>query len=378
MLKRVMEEGIEATPRGRKTRELLHQVTLLPDPRKRVLTIGNRRANPFFQIAETVWILAGASDAEWILHFNKQLGAFLDEYETGPGWAAGDLRKYKHFHAPYGERMRHYGFNAKMHLGWPEQGVDQLTSVIQELTQDPESRRAVMVYGNPIFDRPHFRTNDRPCNVAFAFKLRDGKLHMTTFNRSNDVILGLTFTNIAQFTTIQEVVAASLGVELGPYLHYSDSLHVYLDDADKVVTWLQDNSQFDIYQYVPPTPMMKDPFAYKAAEDLYKAVDRDGEDYALVACPYWRSAALMIQAWDALQAWGPDRPYAHVDALDRVAEVPAEDWRAACLEFLFRWAQNREREAKMGPQEFGRYMAYIREAADIYAMPVINWIFHSK
>jgi thymidylate synthase len=47
--------------------------------------------------------------------------------------------------------------------------------------------------------------------------------------RSNDLFLGLPY-NIIQFTTLQEVLAGWLGVEVGTYNHLSDSLHVYEKD----------------------------------------------------------------------------------------------------------------------------------------------------
>jgi len=44
--------------------------------------------------------------------------------------------------------------------------------------------------------------------------------------RSNDLFLGTPY-NFIQFTTLQEVMAGWLGLDLGSYCHLSDSLHVY-------------------------------------------------------------------------------------------------------------------------------------------------------
>lgn len=44
--------------------------------------------------------------------------------------------------------------------------------------------------------------------------------------RSNDVHRGLPY-NVVQFTTLQEVMAGWLGLEVGGYHHWSDSLHLY-------------------------------------------------------------------------------------------------------------------------------------------------------
>jgi thymidylate synthase len=48
--------------------------------------------------------------------------------------------------------------------------------------------------------------------------------------RSNDLILGLPH-NIIQFSSLQEVLAGWLGVEVGSYNHFADSLHLYQRDA---------------------------------------------------------------------------------------------------------------------------------------------------
>lgn len=49
--------------------------------------------------------------------------------------------------------------------------------------------------------------------------------------RSNDLFRGLPH-NVVQFTSLQEVFAGWLGLEVGTYHHYSDSLHLYEKDGD--------------------------------------------------------------------------------------------------------------------------------------------------
>jgi len=49
---------------------------------------------------------------------------------------------------------------------------------------------------------------------------------------SNDIFLGMPY-NIIQFTTLQEILAGWLSLELGTYYQISDSLHVYVHDLDK-------------------------------------------------------------------------------------------------------------------------------------------------
>jgi thymidylate synthase len=44
--------------------------------------------------------------------------------------------------------------------------------------------------------------------------------------RSNDLFKGLPY-NLIQFTTLQEIIAGWLRIEVGSYNHISDSLHLY-------------------------------------------------------------------------------------------------------------------------------------------------------
>lgn len=315
-----LESGDIVKARGRSTFEQLHVVSVLPDPRQRVFSKFGRRANPFFQAAETVWILNGSSHSEWLLYFNSQMGKFLDANSP-------------HFHAPYGERMLRWGQNSRLDEDQPP--VNQIRSVINELSADPASRRAVMIFGHPAWDLPAIETNDRPCNIAFTFKIRGGRLHMTTFNRSNDLILGLSFTNVCQFTTIQEVISTALGVGLGEYTHWSDSLHMYQDDP--VFSHMEQGDRFDLYNYAKPVGM-KDPWGYEALfwrnED--RAASPESFDAQLPVCPYWHSVGLMLLAYDALKKDNP------IEAINYVSRMEARDWQVMCFEYINRWLSNRQ------------------------------------
>jgi len=151
-----------------------------------------------------IWILAGRQDSAFINHWNPKLPQF-----------AGDGPLY---HGAYGWRLRHEG------------GVDQLQRAYEVLRSAPGSRQVILDMWRPALDLPTSEglpsAPDIPCNVCSLLKVRDGQLHWTQIMRSNDLILGLPH-NLVQWTTVQEVLAGWLGLEVGPYMHFSDSLHVY-------------------------------------------------------------------------------------------------------------------------------------------------------
>jgi thymidylate synthase len=73
------------------------------------------------------------------------------------------------------------------------------------------------------------------CNVGAQFRLRDHVLHMTVFNRSNDLLWGAYGANYVHFGFLHEYVARSLAAYPGIYTQVSDSFHAYIDRPD----WLR-------------------------------------------------------------------------------------------------------------------------------------------
>jgi len=198
-------DGDKASPRGLPTREALGVTLRLTRPRARLLlpaAAGGRVLNTAFAAAECVWILSGSNDP-WIYDYNSRLRQYADE---------GVLR------GAYGPRLR----------SWRGE-VDQLEHVVELLRRDPDSRQAVIQLYDPQADAPGHK--DIPCTLGWRFQLRQGRLHMATTMRSQDVWTGLPY-DLFTFTVLHELVAGWLGVELGEYRHHVDSLHLYETDLD--------------------------------------------------------------------------------------------------------------------------------------------------
>lgn len=202
---KLAKTGQRTCPRGMPTREVLDVNMRITRPRARLLLAPpNRVLNPAYAVAETVWILSG-SDAPWIYDYNGRLVQYADD---------GVLR------GAYGPRLRRWG------------GIDQLSHVLELLKTDPDSRRAVVQLYDPTRDAADHK--DVPCTLGFRFHLREGRLHMSTTMRSQDVWTGMPY-DLFSFTTIQELVAGWLDADLGDYHHHVDSLHIYehnLEQAD--------------------------------------------------------------------------------------------------------------------------------------------------
>lgn len=201
----------EQTSRAGLTRELMRAVFTIKNPRQRWITSRQPAMNPAFALAEVVWIVSGRRDAAFLNYWNPKLPKF-----AGEG---------KNYHGAYGFRLR-------KHLD-----LDQLERAYQALSKNPDTRQVVLQIWDSSVDFPlpdgSPAESDIPCNICSFAKIRSGKLEWTQILRSNDLFLGVPH-NFVQFTSLQEILAAWLGIEVGDYSHLSDCLHIYVRDQKSV------------------------------------------------------------------------------------------------------------------------------------------------
>lgn len=209
------------TRNGRALRITEPVLTQIYNPQERVLFHAKRDANPIFHLYEALWMLSGSNEVLPLKMFNSRIHQYSDDGVV--------------FNGAYGYRMRHHF------------GVDQLLSVIDILKNNPESRQAVVQLWDA--DDLNKNTLDKCCNTQLVFEVNDGKLNMTTFNRSNDAWWGYAGANAVHFTVIMEFVAGAVGVDLGMYSTVSTNLHLYLDlyDAERYLDKAPDTSGDEFY-----------------------------------------------------------------------------------------------------------------------------------
>lgn len=120
--------------------------------------------------------------------------------------------------------------NVNSNYGWHWQQNDQLGYVINELRNNPQSRRAsISIYNAK--DRTNFE-NDTPCTYAVNFCIVNDKLNMSVMMRSNDLWFGFCNDQYC-FSKLQEMVGQLLGVEIGTYFHFANNLHIYNNKLNK-------------------------------------------------------------------------------------------------------------------------------------------------
>jgi hypothetical protein len=100
--------------------------------------------------------------------------------------------------------------------------AEQYTYLLDVLKEDTNTRQAVITIWRP---NPQ-PSKDIPCTVMMHFMIRDFKLHLTTYMRSQDLWLGFPY-DVHTFTTFQKAIAAELDVNTGTYHHILGSAHLY-------------------------------------------------------------------------------------------------------------------------------------------------------
>ena len=170
-------------------------------------------------IADEDWIIR-KPNYEYIereLEWYKSQSLYVDDIPGGTPaiWnqVASDL----------GEINSNYGY-----LIWSDENYSQYQNVLEELTANPNSRRAVMIYNRPSMHKDYKRDgmSDFICTYANTFLIRDGKLISHYLMRSNDAVFGYD-NDIHWAMHVQKRLAEDLNVECGDIIWTATNLHVY-------------------------------------------------------------------------------------------------------------------------------------------------------
>jgi len=160
-------------------------------------------------VGELLWFLRGDTNVKWL----QDNGVTIwDE------WADAD-----------GELGPVYGYQWR---SWPApdgRHVDQIAQVIEQIKQNPDSRRHIVNAWN-VADIEKMALP--PCHTMFQFYVADGKLSCQLYQRSADIFLGVPF-NIASYALLTHMVAQVTGLEPGDFVHTLGDAHLYLNHLEQ-------------------------------------------------------------------------------------------------------------------------------------------------
>jgi thymidylate synthase len=101
---------------------------------------------------------------------------------------------------------------------------NQIDFVINELSKNPYSRRAVItIYDGKEHSEHSF---DTPCTLNISFNITYSKLNMSVLMRSNDLVYGFCNDQYC-FSKLQEIIANKMNLPIGWYYHHVNDLHIY-------------------------------------------------------------------------------------------------------------------------------------------------------
>lgn len=214
-LRHLVQDGKLAEPRNKKCRELLGWQTVV-DMNMPVMSIAARKLSYKFMAAEAAWILSGDNRVSTIKKHAPRITEFSDDGLT--------------FHGAYGPKV-----------------IDQIPYVAHALSQDRESRQAVI---NIWRERP-VPTKDVPCTVSLQFMIRDNRLHCFDTMRSSDIWLGWPY-DVFNMSMISRYILLYLKnidldayestTELGNLYLTAGSMHLYEENVQQAFELLTEPS----------------------------------------------------------------------------------------------------------------------------------------
>jgi thymidylate synthase len=177
-------------------------------------------------VYELFWFLSGSTHVDYLQENNVRI---WNEWATAEQTArfnrpAGDLGPI------YGHQWRNYGATKREDGSYENDGVDQITQVIEQIKNNPNSRRLIVSGWNPAEAE---QVALPPCHTLFQFFVADNKLSCQLYQRSADLFLGVPF-NIASYALLTHMVAQVCGLEVGEFVWTGGDCHIYQNHREQV------------------------------------------------------------------------------------------------------------------------------------------------
>lgn len=163
-------------------------------------------------IYELLWFLKGDTNIKYL---NDNGVSIWDEWadengELGPVYGS----QWRSWPAPNGD------------------SIDQITKVLDQIKNKPDSRRHIVSAWNPAeVDKMALP----PCHALFQFYVADGKLSCQLYQRSADYFLGVPF-NIASYALLTHMVAQQCDLQPGEFVWTGGDVHLYTNHLEQAKT----------------------------------------------------------------------------------------------------------------------------------------------
>ncbi|MBL0330521.1 MAG: thymidylate synthase [Bacteroidetes bacterium] len=163
---------------------------------------------------------------------------------------------------------------------WPAadgRHIDQITQVINQIKNTPDSRRMIVSAWN-VGEIDKMKLP--PCHAFFQFYVADGKLSCQLYQRSADIFLGVPF-NIASYAILTMMVAQVCNLQPGEFIHTLGDAHLYSNHIEQAN--LQLSRDLRKLPTLKINPEVKDIFGFKFEDFTLEGYDPHPHIKAAVA-----------------------------------------------------------------------------------------------
>lgn len=160
------------------------------------------------------------------------------------------IKNDESFAKEYGNLGPIYGYQWR---SWPAPNgrhIDQLSNVIEQIKNNPDSRRLIVSAWNVADLEEMEKAGLPPCHCFFQFYVVDGKLSCQLYQRSCDTFLGVPF-NIASYAVFTMIIAQICGLQAGEFVWTGGDVHLYSNHIKQAELQLSRRND------IRPMPKMK-------------------------------------------------------------------------------------------------------------------------
>lgn len=185
-------------------------------------------------IYELLWFIKGDTNIKYLVDNGVRIwndwpyaaykksadyqGETIEEFAAKIKESDAFAEKWGQLGPVYGKQWRNFG------------GVDQLQQLIDQIKNNPTSRRLIISAWNAgEIDAMALP----PCHCFMQFYVNEGKLSCQLYQRSADVFLGVPF-NIASYALFTMMIAQVTGLKPGTFVHTLGDAHIYTNHLEQV------------------------------------------------------------------------------------------------------------------------------------------------
>lgn len=214
LLEHIMESGVLKSDRTGTGTKSVFGYQMRFDQQKGFPLLTTKKVHLKSIIYELLWFIKGDTNIKYL---NDHGVTIWDEWADKNG----------NLGPVYGSQWRSWkGADGKV--------TDQLSSLIEGIKMNPDSRRHIISAWNPAeVDKMALP----PCHAMFQFYVANGRLSCQLYQRSADVFLGVPF-NIASYALLTMMVAQVCGLNPGEFIHTFGDAHIYTNHFDQVTLQL--------------------------------------------------------------------------------------------------------------------------------------------